>query len=312
MIHGKFQFNRETLSYDKIELTPAERFKRIAVIASGTLAALLLFVFLIFPLFKDLNTKQLERENEKLLQHYELLNQKVVILSTELNKLQARDDSLYRAIFETEPMDSTLRRAGVGGSNPYADLKHYQHYSLMRETAERLDQLIRKAKVQNKSFDELMQLAEIKKLEFDAIPALRPVSSHDSHLSSEYGYRFHPILRRFKMHQGIDFSAPVGTKIYAPANGTVVETKTRGGYGRQIKINHGFGFETRYAHLNKILVVKGQRVRRGEVIGEVGNSGLSTASHLHYEVVKDKQRVNPLDYFYANVEPEDYLEAIAR
>ncbi len=304
----QYAFDAQNLTYVKIKSSKIEKLKRGLLFSLIFIVFQLALLFFTYPYFKSENSKLLKQENEKLLDEYLVLQEKLKTAESRLSYLEARDDSLFRAIFEISPLSSTMRDAGFGGADKYASLENYEHSDLMINTASRLDILMSKAKVQDASYNELKKVLKKKYKYFDAMPALRPISKDNTYLSSSYGYRLHPILRKYRMHRGIDIAAPVGTPVYAPGDGKVVEIKKKGGYGKEIVIDHGFGYSTRYAHLSKILVYKGQRVKRGDIIAKVGNTGLSTAPHLHYEVRRNGAAINPENYFYADIDPKDYIK----
>ncbi len=227
-----------------------------------------------------------------------------------LEDLTRRDNDVYRAVFEAEPIPDEIRDGGIGGTDRFEKFKGYDNEKLMRETAERLDRLSRRLVVQSKSYDQLFELARRKEELLRSMPAIMPIKVNDpDQIASGFGYRVHPVFKTERFHAGVDFTAPVGTPIYATGNG-VVERADResGGYGNCVQIRHGFGFLTLYAHMSKMLVVPGQKVKRGQVIGLLGNTGLSTGPHCHYEVHRNGEPVNPLAYFIANLSPEEYTK----
>jgi murein DD-endopeptidase MepM/ murein hydrolase activator NlpD len=225
-----------------------------------------------------------------------------------LDEIQERDDNIYRVIFEADPIPNSIRKQGFGGINRYEKLLGLSNSELMINTSKKIDQLTKQLYLQSKSFDEVIDLAKNKSNMLASIPAIQPVANKDlKRMASGYGYRIHPIYKTRKMHYGMDFSAKTGTEIYATGDGVVSKIKrSKRGYGNYVKINHGFGYETLYAHMSKYIVKKGQRVKRGEVIGYVGNSGISTAPHLHYEVRKDNKKINPMNFYYNDLSPEEY------
>lgn len=268
-------------------------------------------ILIIFNLYFD-SPKELilKKENKELKLYYELMEQEVTIMSQMLADLQQRDDNLYRVIFETEPIPTEIRRAGVGGSDRFKEIKEkgLKQEQLIISLKSKVDDLKRQLYVQNVSYDEVSEMALNKEEYWASIPAIQPISNEElTMLASGYGNRLHPILKVRKMHTGVDFSAPKGTSIYATGDGIVKEVTTVfGGYGKFIEIDHGFGFVTRYAHMNEFKVRKGQRVKRGDMIGTVGNTGSSTAPHVHYEILKDDRFVNPVHYFFKDLNPSEY------
>ena len=207
-----------------------------------------------------------------------------------------------------------LRDAGIGGVDRYSEIrsKEIDHKDLILSLSGDVDKLRRKMYIQSKSYDDILELADNKAKMFAAIPAIQPVSNKELiRLASGFGYRIHPVYKVKKLHTGIDFSAPIGTPIYATADGKVSLVKVRfSGYGKLVEIDHGFGFKTRYAHMHEFAVKEGQKVKRGQVIGYVGNTGLSTAPHLHYEVIKGNSKINPVHYFFNDLNPDEYEKVI--
>ena len=232
----------------------------------------------------------------------------VADMSDALEELVERDEVIYRNIFGAEPYPDHLRNPGIGGADRYRDLRGLEQSEQVIALREQMAELERRMVAQGESVAELVDLAGSQEVMLKSIPAIQPVRNSDlKRMASGYGYRIHPIYKVRKMHWGMDFSAPTGTEIFATGNGKVVEVKKKyNGYGHHIKIQHGYGYETLYAHMSKILVRKGQRVERGEVIGLVGSTGTSVAPHLHYEVFKEGKRVNPAHYYFNDLSPEQY------
>jgi murein DD-endopeptidase MepM/ murein hydrolase activator NlpD len=231
-----------------------------------------------------------------------------------LTSVEKRDDNIYRVVLGAEPIDKSIREAGVGGSERYADIREKDMIDEERilELHEKVDKLKRKLYIEMKSQDELVKLAENKEKLYAAIPAIQPVSNKQLiALASGFGLRTHPIYKVRKMHSGIDFAASIGTPIYATADGKVVTVDVKfSGYGKLVEIDHGFGYKTRYAHMHDFAVRAGQHVRRGDLIGYVGNTGLSTAPHLHYEVLINGSQVDPVHYFYNDLSPAEYEKVL--
>lgn len=304
----KYKYNPNTLNYEKIQLTLKDRVKTLAVYLlvglffAGIILSLA-YTFLDSP--KELNLK---RENQQLRQQYSLLNKDIERLERVLTDIERRDDNIYRVIFEAEPISDGVRRGGVGGVNRYAHLKGFNNSDLVIESTRRLDQVAKRMYIQSKSFDDVIEMARNKEALLAAIPAIQPVANKDmKRLASGYGYRIDPIYKVRKMHWGMDFSAPIGTDIFATGDGRVLKViSDRGGYGKHVVIDHGFGYQTLYAHMSQIKVRRGQKVKRGDVIGLVGNSGKSTGPHLHYEVIKDGVKVNPANFYFNDLSPEEY------
>lgn len=316
MTKKKYKFNPETLNYERIGISIKEKLTRILAFFSSSLAFSLIWVGIVIYFYETPRTKALQRENQELLSQYELLLKDLEKVENVLADLQQRDDNIYRVIFETDPIPSTIRKAGFGGTNKYSQLERMSNSALVVEAARKLDILSKEAYIQSKSFDEVMKLALNKEDMLASIPAIQPITNKDlKRTASGWGYRIHPIYKVRKMHWGMDFTAPVGTPVYATGNGKVVEIAgSVPGYtefGEYVKIDHGYGYETVYGHLSKYNVKPGQEVKRGDIIGFVGNTGASTAPHLHYEVHKDGQRVNPALYYFKDLTADEYDKMIA-
>ncbi len=316
MTKKKYKFNPETLNYERIGISIKEKLTRILAFFSSSLAFSLIWVGIVIYFYETPRTKALQRENQELLSQYELLLKDLEKVENVLADLQQRDDNIYRVIFETDPIPSTIRKAGFGGTNKYSQLERMSNSALVVEAARKLDILSKEAYIQSKSFDEVMKLALNKEDMLASIPAIQPITNKDlKRTASGWGYRIHPIYKVRKMHWGMDFTAPVGTPVYATGNGKVVEIAgSVPGYtefGKYVKIDHGYGYETVYGHLSKYNVKPGQEVKRGDIIGFVGNTGASTAPHLHYEVHKDGQRVNPALYYFKDLTADEYDKMIA-
>lgn len=274
--------------------------------ASAFFATIMLIAF--FNFFDSPKEKMLIREIDNMTLQYELMNQKLSQISAVLDNVQDRDDNIYRVIFEADPIPKSIRKAGMGGVNRYEKLDGYTNSELIISTSQKLDQIAKQLYIQSKSFDEVIELATKKSDMLASIPAIQPVTNKElKRLSSGYGRRIDPYYKKPKFHYGVDFSAPKGTPIYATGNGTIKKTKkSRRGFGNHLVIDHGYGYESLYAHMQKYIVRKGQKVKRGDLIGYVGNSGKSTAPHLHYEVHKDGRKVNPAYYFHNDLTPEEF------
>jgi len=265
-----------------------------------------------YNFFSSPKEKALQNELGTYKLQFKILNDRLDQTQKVLDDLQDRDDNIYRVIFEAEPIPSAVRKAGYGGSNRYASLTGMSNTDIIESTTQKLDIIASQVYVQSKSFDEVFKLAKDKEKLVASIPAIQPVDFHDlRRIGSHFGYRTDPFYKVIKFHEGIDFTAAVGTPIYVTGDGVVTQVEhNRGGYGMCIKVNHGYGYETFYAHLSKFKVKVGQRVKRGEVIGFVGNTGKSTSPHLHYEVHKNGQPLNPVYFFFNDITPQEYQAMI--
>jgi len=310
MARIKYYYDTETCKYERVRVNKWDVFFNILGFFTISLLMALGLLFAYSKYFDSPKEAQLKKENQELKLYYDYLNEESEKLFSMLEVLQDKDDNIYRVIFEAEPIPSTVRRAGVGGVDRYKDIKQkgLEKQDLILSVLKKVDNLKKQMYIQTNSYDELFDLASRKEELLAAIPSIQPINNKElNRLASGYGMRTHPILKVRKFHPGVDFSAPQGTHVYATGDGIVKEVKTLfGGYGKYIEIDHGFGFVTLYAHLSGFEVRKGQRIKRGELIGYVGNTGQSTAPHLHYEVRKDNKLVNPVNYFFQDLSPEEY------
>ena len=241
-----------------------------------------------------------------------LLEKKSSDMQTKLDDLSSMDDHVYREIFGADPISNDIRKAGTGGSDKYISLDQLRDGEKIKKLHQRLDNMENQSKIQQKSYEKLIVMAKNKSKMLASIPAIQPVSNKNlRRIASGFGYRIDPIYRTRKMHKGLDFSAPTGTKIYATGDGVIKKVKrARWGYGTHVVIDHGYGYTTLYGHMSRASVKKGQRVKRGQQIGLVGSTGKSTGPHLHYEVAKNGVQVNPIGYFYNDLTTEQYEEII--
>ncbi len=312
MAKAKYRYNPHTLSYDKIELTLQKKvLKSLTFLGAGLVIGVMIYG-LTYTFIDSPKEKQLKRDNAQMLSQYVILNKKLEQLAVVMEDVQHRDDNIYRVIFEAEPIDEAIRKAGFGGINRYKELEGYNDSELIIKTAEKLDKLSKQLYIQSKSFDEVFEMAKKKEEMLAAIPAIQPVSNKDlTRMASGYGNRIDPHYKVLKFHAGMDFTAKRGTPIYATGDGKVIraDRKSRG-YGNHVRINHGYGYVTLYAHMNKMNVVVGQKVKRGDVIGYVGNTGKSKGPHCHYEVRKNDKPINPVNFYFNDLTPEQYAKMI--
>jgi murein DD-endopeptidase MepM/ murein hydrolase activator NlpD len=308
MAKVKYTYDSKTLSYRKIDRNWKVRLKEVSIFAIVSMAFGLVFYLAADLWFESPKERRMKRELDNMVIQYELMNGKLDQLANVLSDIEKRDDEIYRTIFEAGPIPNEVRTAGFGGANRYKNLEGFNNSDLLIDTRKKLDQIANRAYVQTKSFDDVVEMARDKEQMLASIPAIQPVANKDlKRMASGYGYRIHPIYKVRKLHTGTDFSAPTGTPIYATGDGKVSTYKrSRAGYGNHIIIDHGYGYQTLYAHMSKVDVKRGQKVKRGDVIGYIGSSGRSTAPHLHYEVIKDGRKINPINYFFNDLSPEEY------
>jgi murein DD-endopeptidase MepM/ murein hydrolase activator NlpD len=313
MAKVRYRFNAHTLSYDKIVISFKTKLKRFLALFSTTLVSSVVIAFGILQFYESPRMRSLHKENERLLTQYELLYKDLQTVETVLDEIEQRDNNLYRVVFESDPIPSTIRRAGFGGVNKYSQLESFDNSELVIRTAEKLDILSKQAYIQAKSYDEVLKMALNKEKLVSSMPAIMPVSNKSlKSTASGWGYRYHPIYKIKQFHYGMDFTASIGTKVYATGDGVIKDVQTiGGGYGRWILIDHGFDYQTLYAHLSGFNVKIGEQVKRGQVIGFVGNSGTSTGPHLHYEVHKNGEPVNPQYYYFKDLNAQEYEKMVS-
>ena len=315
----KYYYDQETLSYRRIEVNTGVRFRNAFVFltVSALFGLIMLLVLLSSTLIETPKEIAQAREIDNYQLQYEQLNRKMQQIESVLDNLQDRDNQIYRVIFEANPISDDVRKAGFGGVNRYADLEGFENSELVVSTTKRMEILSKQVVVQSKSLDEIQRMALDKEVLLSAIPSIQPINNEDlRRMASGYGWRTDPFTKTRRKHKGMDYSAPTGTPIYATSDGKVIRVDGRApGYGKHIRIDHGFGYVTLYAHLSKYNVRRGQEVKRGDVIGFVGNTGRSVAPHLHYEIRKDGKHLNPINFYYGDLNTEEFnalLEAANR
>jgi murein DD-endopeptidase MepM/ murein hydrolase activator NlpD len=311
MSRNKFKFNPETLEYEPVKTPLWMRLLKVFAFISASAVFGLIMVTLAFQFLDSPHEKRLKRQIKQYERQLAMLNNKTGNLEKVLASLESRDESIYREIFGA-PMPDEIRKAGTGGGKRYKYLKELEGMESTVELHEKLDRLSSKMVVQSKSFDQLDRLARSKAEMLSSIPAIQPVANKElRRIASGFGHRIDPIYKTRKFHAGMDFTSPIGTKVHATGDGKVVKVlRNRWGYGNHIIIDHGFGYQTLYAHLSAFKVRVGDKVKRGQVIGLVGNTGKSTAPHLHYEVHHHGRAVNPAHYYYNDLSEEDYEKVI--
>lgn len=306
----KYHFNPKSLSFEKRETTLKDYIiKFLSYVATGVAFSVLVLV-IAYNFFDSPKEKQLRREISQYELQLGMINNRLDRIQGVLTEIQERDDQVYRVIFEAEPIPSSVRKAGIGGADYYDDLKGMRYSDLLIDINQKLDKTSSQLYVQSKSLDEVIALTKRKNDMLASIPAIIPIRDGKKRIISGFGPRFHPILKVKRFHSGIDITAPRGTPVYASGDGTVAQSNRMSGYGIAVLVNHGFGYQSLYAHLSKTAVRPGQKVKRGELIGYIGNTGLSVSPHLHYEIIKNGKKVNPVHYFFNDVSPEEYEEVL--
>ncbi len=309
----KYRFNTKSLAVEQVRETLWDKAKTLLQYVLAGMVFSVVVLVIGFTFFDSPKERMLRREIEQFRLQYEIINDRLNVLSTVLEDIEDRDDHIYRVIFEADPIPRNIRDAAFGGTDRYAHLSGFQNSELISTTLRRIDQLARQLYIQSTSYDEVFEMALNKADMLASIPAIVPLAKGSERLMSGYGMRIHPIYKTLRMHTGVDFTAPTGTPIYSTGNGMVVRAERNNhGYGLMVVIDHGYGYQTLYAHMNEISVRPGQEVQRGEVIGKVGNTGTSTAPHLHYEVTRNGRNVNPVHYFYSDLTPEEFEIIVER
>jgi len=314
MARIKYYYDTETCKYERIKTSTGDIIMNTLGILSLTLVMAAGMLVVSSSYFESPKELILKNEVKEVEYYYDNLELELKTLRNQLASMEYRDDNIYRKVLGAEPIDQNIREAGVGGLDRYEDIKNKNiiHEDVILKLRGQVDNLRRKIYIESKSQDEVVDLAESKEKLFAAIPAIQPVANKQLiALASGFGMRIHPVYKVKKMHTGIDFAASIGTPIYATADGVVDRLDVSfSGYGKMIEIDHGFGYRTRYAHMHGFAVRQGQRVKRGDLIGYVGDTGLSTAPHLHYEVFVNGIHANPVHYFFNDLNPAEYEKII--
>lgn len=312
----KYYYDSETLSYRKIEPKPGRKIGVALLTMLGIFLAafILLVTYYSIPKIETPKEKKYRRELENMALQYKVLNKKMDRQDQILDAIAERDNSIYRLYFEANPIDQDTRKAGFGGVSRYNKFDGFENSELIKETYQRVDQIAKQIAIQSKSLDEVAALAKEKESLLASIPAIQPVRNEDlKRMASGFGMRTDPFTKARKMHKGMDFTSPRGTPIFATGDGKVIRADNKSsGYGNHIRIDHGYGYKTLYAHLHKYNVKRGQIVKRGDIIGFVGSTGRSQAPHLHYEVFKDDRQINPINFYYGNLSAKEYAALLEK
>lgn len=307
----KYHFNPESLSFERIQKTAIDWMKQLLLHAFSGISMGVLFFFIYMNIFETPDAKKYRVENERLQSQYKVLQLQAKHVQSVMTDLQQRDDNLYRAILQADPIPPELREGSFGNTNRYQEFNDLDNKELVTQTSQEIDRLSKMAYTQSKSYDVLLDLVKKQELRLLCIPAIMPVLNRDMKtVASGYGRRIDPIYHVATFHAGMDFSARIGTDIYATGEGNVVYASWKQGYGNCIIINHGFNFQTLYGHLSAMAVHVGSKVKRGEVIGAVGNTGKSTGPHLHYEVHFKGAPQNPAHYYFMDLSPAQYDQMV--
>lgn len=308
----RYIFNQLTQNFEVLETSKSRKVLRFFLVLLALLGIAFLFAVLLFTFFKSPKEKMQARELEYMKLQYEILNDRLDNMEILLTDMEERDNNLYRVIFEADPIPDLTRKTGFYSPNRYDNLYGYVSSNMVVGARRKLDRISSELYHQSLSYDELFEMARNKSDMLSHIPAIFPLKEVEiKYVSSFFGNRPDPIYKVTKFHGGMDFSAPIGTEVYATGDGVVEEVdRSLWGYGNLVSINHGYGYVTRYAHLQSFIVRKGQKVKRGQLIGFVGNSGKTTGVHLHYEVRKNNVPINPINFFFNDLTPAQYEQIL--
>jgi murein DD-endopeptidase MepM/ murein hydrolase activator NlpD len=310
----KYFYNTHTLRYEKLVTPLRVKLLRVFAFIATALVTSVIISYFAFQFVGSPAEKMLRSQNEQLKYQYQELDEQVRTIQQQMTELEKRDNDVYRSIFEAQPIPDSARQAAIAREQEIARVEGMPQTQLVVSIYNTIKNLDARIGAQKKSFQELAGLMNNKEKLLAATPAIQPVSNKDlNRIASGYGYRIDPIYKTIKMHAGLDFTAPQGTPIYATADGVVkVSGFSDGGYGNHVVINHGYGYETLYGHMARIKVRSGTRVKRGEIIGYVGNTGKSTGPHCHYEVHKNGQKLDPVYFFYNDLSPQQFDQLLKR
>jgi murein DD-endopeptidase MepM/ murein hydrolase activator NlpD len=310
----KYYYNTHTLRYEKLVTPFRVKLLRIFAFLATAFVTAVIISYFAFQFVGSPNEKLLQRQNSNLEYNIKELSERVKVLQQQMEDLEKRDNDVYRSIFEANPIPDSARAVAIERQKEVAMVEKMPQGTLIQSIYSTIDTLFARARVQQKSYQELGGLLKNKEQLLAATPAIQPISNQDlNRIASGFGYRIDPIYKTIKMHAGLDFTAPQGTPIYATADGAVKTAGySDGGYGNYVVINHGYGYETLYGHMVRIKSRAGQRVKRGEVIGYVGSTGKSTGPHCHYEVHKNGQKLDPVYFFYNDLTPQQFNELLRK
>jgi hypothetical protein len=313
MAKGKYKFNTETLLFERVRYSFKQQLLRVLPFFSVTLVFTLAIMFFGYDYFESPKINRLSQEQSQTVLKLKVMKSELSKFEEVLSDIEYNDDHIYRTYFEVDPLNSSLRDAGSGGNLSGDVFSKSKYNKLVNSLDVRLDHLAKKLVVQSKSYDDVVEMAVNKEKRLAARPAIQPISIKElTRFGSNFGYRLHPILHVVRMHAGIDLTCPRGTSIFATADGIVREAGyTSGGYGNKILVDHGYGYMTLYGHCDKVFVNPGDKVKRGDIIGGVGSTGLSTCPHLHYEVHVNGNAVNPINYYANDLSAEEYDKMIS-
>ncbi len=304
----KYYFNTHTLRFEKVDTPLKVRLLQLFGFIAASIVTGVVIVAIIFQYIDSPKEKLLRQQNESYKANYSLVQQRVKQLELQMTELESRDNEVYRSIFESSPIPDSARLKDMDALKEAKLIQNLSSSDLLQNMIDQLNNLSVRTSFQDKSFLEITSMVKNKEKLLRAIPAIQPVSNKNlNRIGGSFGYRIDPVYKDFRFHQGLDFTAPSGTPIYATADGVVqIAGFSTDGYGNKVVINHGFGYQTLYGHMFRVKAKAGQTVKRGEVIGYIGNTGKSTGPHCHYEVIKRGIKVDPVYYFYNDLTPAQF------
>lgn len=304
----KYFYNTQTLKYEKLVVSVRVKILRILGFLSAAIVTGILFLSVAYRFLDSPKEKMLRRDMDNMKEEYDGLQDRIVEMNKQMKELQHRDNDIYRVIFEAAPIPDSVRTSNKEKDEELIRMQNRPNEVIISSTAKMLEELINRVKSQEKSYEQIADLITNKQKMLASIPAIQPVSNKDlDRIASGFGYRIDPIYKTIKLHGGLDFAAPSGTPIYATGDGVVEDASLSDvGYGNHVVVNHSYGYKTLYGHMIRMKVKRGQAVKRGDVLGWVGSTGKSTGPHLHYEVVKNGTRVDPVYFFYNDLTPEQF------
>lgn len=306
----KYRYNPETCTYEPIIYSGSDWTKRILIFSAIALFLSVCGVIWYNQKYPSIDEQRLAQQNEILLAQWDVLHDKINSISNQLTELEVNDDNNYRTVLDLPKLDSSIRFGGTGGHELI--LTQHEELPIITNSYDKMRRIKNRLHIEKQSLDEIEKTISYKEQMMVTRPAMMPINNEQlTRFNTIYGMRMHPILGDWRLHKGLDLTAPTGTPVYASGNGIVTYASWLGGLGNAIIVNHGFGFVSRYGHLSKFNVINGQRVKRGELIGFVGNTGLSTNSHLHYEILYRNQHVNPINFMYRDLRQEEYEKLIS-
>lgn len=312
MSKTNFKFNDKTLEYEKVEVSLRARLKKVGLHLGVSIVLALVVIIGSYPLVSRYSQHEKMQQIQTLELEYAVMNQKVKEMASQLQILKLRDDSVYAGIFGVSPVSKSLRLGGTGGVDEFKKLRGYNNSELMLASARLIKALETQVKIHKQGFDRITNLANTRSEKLSHVPGIQPIHNHNLiRTASGFGMRMHPVYNVPKLHSGIDFTAKTGTEIFSTGDGVIEKvTKSYTGYGKHVVIDHGFGYKTLYAHMSAFKVKKGQKVKRGDVIGAVGNTGTSTGPHLHYEVIRNGRKIDPANFFFNDLNYDQYQEML--